>query len=611
MSAGSKAGKVRTASNTPAADGPVALVAVRAVALVVAVAAAVAAFRSTGAVALAVAVTAGLFAWRPRDRHLPALIALACAGILLAGAVRDASPDRDDVRVAIVALIVAGVATLPLELAKMQPLREGQPKSAGTDLVLPIVVLAAVALLAFALGPSVDLETNRSNSSVFGGSARVTDPDGDVAQGLAPYLGFSDRLDTGSRGKLGDEVVLRVHADAPDYWRGESFNVWDGREWQRDDSGSAVIVRTASDLPGGDAELFEQRVKVEAPAIGMLYAAYRPAIVDLPLGSYRSRPDGSIELRRPLGRGSEYTVQSVRPLVTADILRAHDPLDATSAPDGDMTGPVAPRVAALARRITEHAPTTYDAVLAIEDWMEAHTEYTLDIPPLPDGADAVVQHLFVDRKGFCTQIATSTAVMLHSLGVPVRLGTGFTPGKESILGKDFTVRAKDAHAWVEVWFPSVGWQAFDPTANVPLSGEYDGSLLARIWRALQRLAVFVVLLVAAIGFFVVRAILRHRRQRHEEAWVHRMYRRVEREGRARGRPRRPNETPQAYLRALSADALPQPDQLEVVAELVTVAAYGSRELTSDEEHRAETALDDAVAASPRRRWRRRTRELVG
>jgi len=61
-----------------------------------------------------------------------------------------------------------------------------------------------------------------------------------------------------------------------------------------------------------------------------------------------------------------------------------------------------------------------------------------------------------------------------------------------------------------------------------------------------------------------------------------------------------------YLRALSDDALPQPDRLDVVAEMVTVAAYGSRELTSDDQRRAEAALSAAVAASPRR-WLRRSK----
>src|SRR5207244_13258611 len=148
-----------------------------------------------------------------------------------------------------------------------------------------------------------------------------------------------------------------------------------------------------------------------------------------------------------------------------------------------------PPFARLAARITAGAPTTYDAIRALERWLATHTTYTLDIPPLPRGADAVDQFLFVDHKGFCVQIATSMTVMLRSLGVPARLGTGFAPGDESLLGGEFTVRGQDAHAWVEVWFPGLGWQAFDPTADVPLSGDYDGSFLARLVRLVGRAAV--------------------------------------------------------------------------------------------------------------------------
>ena len=62
--------------------------------------------------------------------------------------------------------------------------------------------------------------------------------------------------------------------------------------------------------------------------------------------------------------------------------------------------------------------STYDKVLALEAWLGANTRYTLDIPPLPADADAVDQFLFVDRRGFCEQIATSLVVMLRSLGDP-------------------------------------------------------------------------------------------------------------------------------------------------------------------------------------------------
>jgi transglutaminase-like putative cysteine protease len=486
----------------------------------------------------------------------------------------------------------------------------GRTLTRPASVVVPAVVLAALALSAFAVGPDLRIgaeDPGRSSGDPAVGEVR--DPDGRRSpRALAPYLGFEETLDTANRGDLGDDVVLRVQADAPDFWRGQSFDRWNGRTWSR--SSSAPIVRAGADRgsePGASAgpdvvfEQFEQRFRVEAPAIGELFGAYRPVAVGLPSQTYRYGYDGSIELVRPLGRGSEYSVSSLRARVTADVLRARDPRATDRRPsDGVMQGPVPERVARLARRVTAGAPTTYDAVRAIETWMGDHTEYTTDIPPLPAGADAVEQHLFVDRKGFCVQIATSTAVMLHSLDVPVRVGVGFTPGDESLLGGSFTVRGRDAHAWVEVWFPGVGWQAFDPTADVPLAGEYDTSLWARVRRLLDRLLPGVVVLVAAAVAAAAWWWLRRRRRRVEPPWVADLFGRVEREGRARGRPRAPAETPTTYLEALAAGPIPAPDALAEVERVVTVAAYGPRGVDAEARAAAEAAWSAAVASSPPR-----------
>jgi hypothetical protein len=125
-----------------------------------------------------------------------------------------------------------------------------------------------------------------------------------------------------------------------------------------------------------------------------------------------------------------------------------------------------PRVAALAARITAHAPNTLAKVLALERWMSIHTRYSTDIPPLPPGADTVDEFLFGHRRGFCEQISTSLAVMLRTLGVPTREATGYVPGPYNPITDLYDVQAKDAHAWVQVWFPGFGWQSFDPTALV-------------------------------------------------------------------------------------------------------------------------------------------------
>ena len=121
----------------------------------------------------------------------------------------------------------------------------------------------------------------------------------------------------------------------------------------------------------------------------------------------------------------------------------------------------------LARGITAGATTTYDKVAAIEDWLRRNTRYNLDIPPDPPGANAMDYFLFESREGFCEQIATAMAVLLRSVGVPTRLVTGFGPGERNTFTGYFEVRESDAHAWVEVLDPEVGWVQYDPTFGVP------------------------------------------------------------------------------------------------------------------------------------------------
>ena len=58
-------------------------------------------------------------------------------------------------------------------------------------------------------------------------------------------------------------------------------------------------------------------------------------------------------------------------------------------------------------------------------------------------------------------------VMLRSQGIPSRIVNGFQTGTYNRVGKDFIVRGRDAHSWVEVYFPTFGWITFDPTPADP------------------------------------------------------------------------------------------------------------------------------------------------
>jgi hypothetical protein len=55
-------------------------------------------------------------------------------------------------------------------------------------------------------------------------------------------------------------------------------------------------------------------------------------------------------------------------------------------------------------------------------------------------------------------------VMLRSLGIPARMAAGFAQGTYDAEKQQYVVLERDAHTWVEVYFPGYGWVEFEPTA---------------------------------------------------------------------------------------------------------------------------------------------------
>jgi hypothetical protein len=118
----------------------------------------------------------------------------------------------------------------------------------------------------------------------------------------------------------------------------------------------------------------------------------------------------------------------------------------------------------LAEKVTEGAKTPYDKAVAIKDFLRGF-KYSLTVKPPPNGIDGVDWFLFQEKQGFCTNYASAMVIMLRSVGVPARLAIGYLPGEFDEASGTFIVRAKDYHAWSEVYFPKYGWIAFEPTAS--------------------------------------------------------------------------------------------------------------------------------------------------
>lgn len=345
----------------------------------------------------------------------------------------------------------------------------GDPSSGAgrRDSVLQATGLAvALGLLAFLVVPAPSSAPIGRRLSSAGDEAA---PSSARARALT-----GERLDMRTRGQLSERVLAEVPDDGTALWRSTSYTTYDGSGWTSPGQVSRALAGPRFLVP--DAPL-GATTRAEVDLVGTGSAVYSPGFpVAVQADAPSARIDGAGTLLLP-ARTRSYVVDSVPPELDPEVLRrsAVGPADAkflelpVSLPD---------RVRELAEQITAGAPTTYDKVRAVEQWLTANATYRLDSPVPGPGEDAVDRFLFVDRTGFCEQFAAAQAVLLRAVGVPTRLVVGLAYG-EPVGGGRRIFREKSLHAWVEVSYADAGWAPSDPTAEAALA-QVSRSLRSRL-----------------------------------------------------------------------------------------------------------------------------------
>jgi len=304
--------------------------------------------------------------------------------------------------------------------------------------------------------------------------------------------GFSDHVRLGGIGRIqqSNSVVMHIQIDGDKaglydlHWRGVTLADFDGHTWSNHTDASPLWRRpdTSFALPSdGRAprsyaaaslereKLVHYRVVMEpigtnvfflAPWALSLEGEYRlvagdsgGAVYDYDFQHAISRYEATSDIATP----SATELRAAERNYPAKIAEIYLRLPKTGI-DG--------RIPQLAAQITRSAKTDYDKATVIENYLRSRFGYTLQLPQR-EVKDPIANFLFERKQGHCEYFASSMAVMLRTLGIPARVVNGFRSDEFNDITGSYVVRAKDAHSWVEAYFPGYGWQTFDPTPAAP------------------------------------------------------------------------------------------------------------------------------------------------
>jgi hypothetical protein len=168
-----------------------------------------------------------------------------------------------------------------------------------------------------------------------------------------------------------------------------------------------------------------------------------------------------------LTEGDAYAVSGLTSTAAPDQLRTAGDDYPRWATDRYLKLPetVTDRTRELASRLAAGQSNAFDTATAVEEYVRSTIAYNEDIAAPPNDQDVVDYVLFESQEGYCEYYASAMAVLLRAEGIPSRVVGGYFPAPYDPNEGGHLYREKNAHLWVEAFFPGYGWIPFEPTAN--------------------------------------------------------------------------------------------------------------------------------------------------
>ena len=110
-----------------------------------------------------------------------------------------------------------------------------------------------------------------------------------------------------------------------------------------------------------------------------------------------------------------------------------------------------------------------ETVKRVAEFIQNSAEYSLNYDRALDQEENIaVAFLSRYKQGICQHYATAATLLYRAMGIPARYTVGFTVNTRP--GEWVEVKAKSAHAWVEVYIKGMGWVQVEVTSGFQGSG---------------------------------------------------------------------------------------------------------------------------------------------
>ncbi len=333
--------------------------------------------------------------------------------------------------------------------------RVGAGRSAGGAAGLAVIATLSSALVFSLVAPAANTPWLRTWWYSLSGTQ---------AQGTAvdPFVSVEARLRSRSNAEM-----LRYRSEGGSTYLGMvTLEAFDGTTWQPYEPVPGVPLTSRS--PDAVTGLEGPAVDVSVTALSNQYlplpdgASSVTMATEDALWSWDPRT-GDVISGGPAAAGAIYRVGTTSVPTSAEAFSGdRAALTGASRESRSLPADLVDPLAGIAAEVTAGASSDYDRAVALQRWFTESGGFTYSLD-VPDAAGRSPLLAFLeDRVGFCQQFATAMAAVSRALGIPARVVVGFTGGAQQEDGA-FVVSAADAHAWPELWFPSVGWVRFEPT----------------------------------------------------------------------------------------------------------------------------------------------------